>query len=59
MLCKEYEKDMLIEMKLIYDIKSGKFKVEYEYDLIYINDDIKMVDDFVDEWFEEVKNNNF
>ena len=41
MLCKEYEKDMPTEMKLIYDTKSGKFKAEYEYDLIHTNDDIK------------------
>ncbi|COF58941.1 immunity protein YezG family protein [Bacillus sp. WOD8 KX774193] len=58
MLCKEYEKDMPTEMKLIYDAKSGKFKAEYEYDLIHTNDDIKTADDFADEWFEEVKNNN-
>ena len=58
MLCKEYEKDMPTEMKLIYDTKSGKFKAEYEYDLIHTNDDIKTADDFADEWFEEVKNNN-
>lgn len=38
---KEYEKDMPTEMKLIYDAKSGKFKAEYEYDLIHTNDDIK------------------
>jgi len=58
MLCKEYEKDMPTEMKLIYDTKSGKFKAEYEYDLIHTNDHIKTADDFADEWFEEVKNNN-
>ena len=57
-LCKEYEKDMPTEMKLIYDAKSGKFRAEYEYDLIHTNDDIKTADDFADEWFEVVKNNN-
>ncbi|EMA6345212.1 MULTISPECIES: immunity protein YezG family protein [Bacillus cereus group] len=56
-LCKEYEKDMPTEMKLIYDAKSGKFKAEYKYDLIHTNEDIKTADDFADEWFEEVKNN--
>ena len=40
-LCKEYEKDMPTEMKLIYDAKSGKFKAEYKYDLIHTNEDIK------------------
>lgn len=57
-LCKEYEKDMPTEMKLIYDVKSGKFKAEYKYDLVYTIDDIKTADHIADEWFEEVKNNN-
>ncbi|EJQ11815.1 DUF600 domain-containing protein [Bacillus cereus] len=57
-LCKEYEKDMPTEMKLIYAAQSGKFKAEYKYDLIHTNEDIKTADDFADEWFEEVKNNN-
>ncbi|MDM5436328.1 DUF600 family protein [Bacillus hominis] len=57
-LCKEYEKDMPTEMKLIYDVKSGKFKAEYKYDLVYTIHDIKTADHIADEWFEEVKNNN-
>ena len=57
-LCKEYERDMPTEMKLIYDVKSGNFKAEYKYDLVYTNDDIKTADHIADEWFEEVKNNN-
>ncbi|EJL21824.1 immunity protein YezG family protein [Brevibacillus sp. BC25] len=54
-LCKEFEKDMPTEMKLIYDVTSGKFQAEYKYDLVHTNDDIKTADDFADEWFEEVK----
>ncbi|PFJ91106.1 DUF600 domain-containing protein [Bacillus cereus] len=57
-LCKEYERDMPTEMKLIYDVKSGKFKAEYKYDLVYTNDDVKTAGHIADEWFEEVKNNN-
>jgi hypothetical protein len=57
-LCKEYERYMPTEMKLIYDVKSGNFKSEYKYDLVYTNDDIKTADHIADEWFEEVKNNN-
>ncbi len=33
-LCKEYERDIPTEMKLIYDVKSGSFKAEYKYDLV-------------------------
>ncbi|MCM3770964.1 DUF600 family protein [Priestia aryabhattai] len=56
-LCKEYERDMPTEMKLIYDVKSGNFKAEYKYDFVYTHDDIKTADHIADEWFEEVKNN--
>ncbi|HDR7613078.1 TPA: DUF600 family protein [Bacillus mycoides] len=57
-LCKEYERDMPTEMKLIYDVESGNFKAGYKYDLVYTNDDVKTADHIADEWFEEVKNNN-
>ncbi|WP_144529140.1 immunity protein YezG family protein [Peribacillus simplex] len=57
-LCKEYERDMPTELKLIYDTKSGKFQAEYGYDLVYTNDDIKTAHHIANEWFEEIKNNN-
>lgn len=57
-LCKEYERDMPTEMKLIYDVKSGQFKAEYKYDLVYTNHDTKTARQIADEWFEEVKSNN-
>lgn len=58
-LCKEYEREMPTELKLIYDANSGKLQAEYKYDLVYTNDDIKTADDIADEWLEEVKKNNF
>ncbi|WP_397537131.1 DUF600 domain-containing protein [Rummeliibacillus pycnus] len=57
-LCKEYERDMPTEMKLIYEVKSGNFKADYKYDLVYTNDDIKTAGHIADEWFEEMKNKN-
>ena len=57
-LCKEYDRDMPTEMKLIYDVKSGNFKAEYKYDLVYTNDDIKTATHIFNEWFEEIKNNS-
>ncbi|ANC78761.1 hypothetical protein ABE65_018935 [Fictibacillus phosphorivorans] len=57
-LCKEYNKEMPTEMKLIYNVQRGNFKAEYNYDLVYTNDDIKTANHIADEWFEEVKNNN-
>ncbi|AJG60298.1 MULTISPECIES: immunity protein YezG family protein [Bacillus] len=56
-LCKEYERDMPTEMKLIYDVHSGKFKAQYKYDLVYTNDEVKTASYIANEWFEEVKNN--
>ncbi|HDR6306616.1 TPA: DUF600 family protein, partial [Bacillus cereus] len=55
-LCKEYERDMPTEMKLIYDVHSGKFKAQYKYDLVYTNDEVKTASYIANEWFEEVKN---
>ena len=57
-LCKEYERDMPTEMKLIYDIKNGNFHSEYKYDLVYTDDDNKTADHIAEEWFMEMKNNN-
>ena len=56
-LCKEYEREMPTEMKLIYDVKNGNFKGEYKYELVYTHDDFKTADHIADEWFEEMKNN--
>ena len=54
-LCKEHEKDMPTELKLIYEVKSGKLQAEYKYDLVYSDDEVKTADDIAEEWFEEVK----
>lgn len=56
-LCEKYERDIPTELKLIYDVKTGRFQAEYKYDLVHTNDDIKTADDFADEWFEEIKKN--
>nr|WP_026907648.1 immunity protein YezG family protein [Paucisalibacillus globulus] len=48
-LCEEYERDMPTEMKLIFDVRSGKYKAEYKYDLVYTNDDIKTAGHIADE----------
>ncbi len=57
-LCEEYNRDMPTEMKLIYDVKSGKLNAEYKYDLVYTHDDVKTADHVADEWFMEVQKNN-
>ncbi|MCM3004008.1 immunity protein YezG family protein [Priestia koreensis] len=57
-LCEEYGRDMPTEMKLVYDVKSGNFKADYKYELVYTHDDVKTAGHIADEWFEEVKSNN-
>src|SRR5690625_3485566 len=57
-LCEEYKKEMPTEMKLIYDVKSGSFKADYKYDLVYTRDEFKTAVDIANEWLEEVKKNN-
>lgn len=47
-LCREYGRDMPTEMKLIYNVRSGRFKAEYKYDLVHTNDDIKTASDIAD-----------
>lgn len=54
-LCQEFERDMPTEMKLEYDVNSGKFQAEYKYELVYSDDDSKTADDVADEWFEEIQ----
>ena len=46
---------MPTELKLIYDVKSGKLQAEYKYDLVYSDDEVKTADDIAEEWFDEVK----
>lgn len=57
LLCIEYQQAMPIEMKLVYDVKSGKFTTTYKYELLHTIHDTKLPEDFADEWFEEVKRN--
>ena len=57
-ICKEHNRDMPTEMKLIYDVKSKSLKADYRYDLVYSNDPVKTASNIGDDWFEEVKKEN-
>lgn len=58
-VCKQFDKPMPTEMKLIYDIKNNSLDASYQYDLVYSEDSDKTADDVEEEWFEEiVKLNN-
>lgn len=59
MLCKEYNKEMPTEIKLIYDTHNNKMDANYSYEEKYCFDEIKTADDIAEEWFEEIKNMNW
>ncbi|MBQ8741197.1 MAG: DUF600 family protein [Clostridia bacterium] len=57
-LCKEYDRPMPTEIKMVYDVNKNSLNVDYKYDPVYSNHKTKLPDDIVEEWFEEVKNSN-
>ncbi|MEK4407080.1 MULTISPECIES: DUF600 domain-containing protein [Sporosarcina] len=57
-LCKEYNREIPTEMKLIYNIEENSLKAEYKYELVYSDDPVKTADDVAMEWFEEISKDN-
>lgn len=53
-LCQKYNREMLTEMKLIYDVSRNKLEVQYSYEIKYTNDPVKTAGHIFDEWFEEM-----
>ncbi|GAA0086284.1 DUF600 family protein [Clostridium sp. CTA-7] len=57
-LCKEYQREMPREIKLVYDVLKNSLRAEYEYDLVYSNDPVKTADDIAMEWLERIQLEN-
>lgn len=57
-LCKEYQREMPTEIKLVYDVSKNSLKAEYKYELVYSNDPVKTADDIAMEWFENIRLEN-
>ena len=55
-LCNEYRKEMPTEIKIVYDVKKNSVRADYQYDLVYSNENERTSHDIVTEWFEEVQN---
>lgn len=55
-LCKEHDRPMPTEIKMIYDVKKNSLGIKYKYDNQWLDHKTKTPDDVADEWFEEVKN---
>ena len=54
--CKEFNKEMPTEIKLIYDVKTNKLSGSYSYELKYSNDEDILPSDIFEGWYEEEKN---
>ena len=53
--CREFDRPMPTELKIIYDVKKNSVKANYRYDPVYTNDPVKTGNTICDEWFEELK----
>lgn len=53
-LCKEFERDMPTEMKIVYDVTSSKVQAKYNYELVYSDDELKTAQSIADQWFDEM-----
>lgn len=50
-LCQEYQREMPTQIKLVYDITTGKLNADYSYNLVYSNDETRTADDVLEEWY--------
>lgn len=55
-LCKEYNRPMPTEIKMIYDVNKNSLNADYKYEPVYSNHKTKTSYDVINEWIEEVKN---
>ena len=54
-LCKEYQREMPTEIKMVYDVATNRVSGNYRYDLVYSNDPLLHPNDIVEEWYQSVK----
>ncbi|GHT84847.1 hypothetical protein FACS1894137_08380 [Spirochaetia bacterium] len=53
-LCREHNKPMPTEMKIIYDVRRKNMETEYLYDCVYSNAEDKSAMMICDEWFNSL-----
>lgn len=53
-LCKEYQREMPTEIKLVYDVSKNSLQAGYKYDLVYSNDPDITADDIAMDWIKEI-----
>lgn len=54
-LCKEYQREMPMEIKLVYDVIANKLNADYGYDLYYSNHPTRTSNDVFEEWVKQIK----
>ena len=54
-LCKEHQRPMPTELRLIYNVKTHKFESKYNYEPVWSNHPTKLSNHIVDEWIQELK----
>jgi hypothetical protein len=54
-LCKEHDREMPTEIKMIYDVKTNKITADYKYELVHTNDSNMTASSVARLWFEQVK----
>ena len=55
-LCKEYNRPMPTEIKMVYEVNTKELHADYKYESVYSNHKTKTAYHVVKEWLEEVKN---
>ena len=55
-LCKENNRDIPTEFKLIYDVKKGSLETNYKYEPVWAGTKDKTNHNVFESWYEEVKN---
>ena len=58
-LCKEYNRPMPTEIKMVYEVNTKELHVDYKYESVYSNHKTKTAYHVVKEWLEEVKNQDY
>lgn len=57
-ICRQYERDMPTEIKIIYDVAHNKVNAAYRYDCVYTKTRNKTSQDVVEEWFTKIMAEN-
>jgi hypothetical protein len=57
-VCKQFNREMPTEIKLIYDVKRNSMEGGLKYDLMYSNVPDKAAYDVANEWFDQIEREN-